>query len=62
MSSVNLSPLEQLLCLNISSISFNDQVSNILYGVEYDQWAKCINGDDVTRLIEFLDRVRRFAS
>ena len=57
MSSVNLSPLDRLLRLNSSSTNFNDQVCNILDGVEYSVWARRINGDDVTRLIDFLDRV-----
>ena len=52
-------PLEQLLRLNTSSSQFNDQVSVILHREEYRQWIECADGDDVTRLIDFLDTVRR---
>lgn len=55
----NLNPLEQLLRLKDSSSEFHDQVSNILHGEEYKQWAKRVNGADATRFIDFLDRVRR---
>lgn len=54
--------MEQLLRLDSSSSQFNDQVSKILHGKEYKQWANHIDGTDMTRLIDFLDRVRPCAS
>ena len=54
-------PLERLLRLDMSSTKFNDEVSNVLYGWEYESWAQCIEGDDVVGLVDFLDGVRRRA-
>ena len=54
--------LEQLLGLDTSLPEFNDQVSNILHGEEYRQLAKRISRTDAVKLIDFLDRVRRYAS
>ncbi|KAF9789497.1 hypothetical protein BJ322DRAFT_538598 [Thelephora terrestris] len=48
--------LERLLCLEEYSSEFNDQVSNILRGQEYQKWAENINEADAVQLIEFLDR------
>ena len=62
MSSPDLSPLEQLLGLNSSLPEFNDQVSNILHSEEYRKRVKRISSDDAVRIIDFLDRVRRYAS
>ncbi|KAF9789483.1 kinase-like domain-containing protein [Thelephora terrestris] len=56
MTSPRLNPLEQLLRLKSSSLDFNDQVSNILEGAEYKEWAKLMNGPDVVELVNFLDR------
>lgn len=58
MSSASSDPMERLLRLNSSSSNFNDRVCNILYGAEYSQWVEGVNGDDVARLIDFLDIVR----
>lgn len=54
--------LEQLLGLDTSLPEFNDQLSNILHGEEYRKLAKRISGTDAVRFIDFLDRVRRYAS
>lgn len=62
MISPNLNPLERLLRLNRSTSDFHDQISNILYGEEYKQWVPGINGGDVVKLVDCLDRVRCRAS
>ena len=58
MTSTHLSPMDQLLQLDASSTEFPDQVSNKLYGQEYQQWVEGIQGDDVVQLIDWLDKVR----
>ena len=59
MSPHSPNPLERLLRLNRSSATFNDEVSNVLYGREYERWVQRIEGDDVVGLVDFLDGVRR---
>ncbi|KAF9644868.1 kinase-like protein [Thelephora ganbajun] len=54
MSSLGL--LEQLRRLNRSSSKFQDQVSNILYGQEYKQWAQGVQSDDLVGLVDYLDK------
>ena len=51
-------PLKQLRRLDRSSPEFHDQVSNILYGQEYQQWVPTIQGDDLVGLVDYLDKVR----
>ena len=58
MSSTHLNPMDQLLQLDAASSEFADQVSNKLYGQEYQQWVEGIQGDDVVQLIDWLDKVR----
>ena len=50
-------PLKQLRSLDKSSSKFRDQISNILYGEEYQQWASTVQGEDLTGLIDYLDKV-----
>jgi len=56
MSSHN--PLTQLRHLDTSSSTFQDQVSNVLYGEEYTQWIPNLQGDDLIGLVDYLDEVR----
>ena len=57
MSSYN--PYEQLCRLDRSSSRFHDEVSNILYGGEYKQSVPNLQDNDLVRLIDYLDEVRR---
>jgi len=50
--------LERLYCLNMSSPDFPDQLCNILYGREYVQCAPNLQGDDLVRLVDYLNEVR----
>jgi len=56
------SPLTQLLLLDTASPTFQDQVSNILYGEEYTRWMSGLQGEDLMRLVDFLDKVCRRVS
>ena len=58
MSSSTYNPLKRLLRLDDSSPKFHDQLSNTLYGKEYQDWVKRIEGDDAVRLVDYLDGVR----
>jgi len=60
MSSRN--PLTQLRHLDTSSPTFQDQVSNVLYGEEYKQWTQNLEGDDLIGLVDYLDNVRHRVS
>jgi len=60
MSSHN--PLTRLRRLDKSSSTFQDQVSNVLYGEEYIQWIPNLQGDDLIGLVDYLDKVRRNVS
>ena len=51
-------PLIQLRRLDRTSSTFHDQVSSILYGEEYKQWVPTVQGDDLTALVDHLDKVR----
>jgi hypothetical protein len=51
--------LQQLDLLNRSSPNFHNQLSNILYGQEYQQCVPNLKGDDLSWLIDYLDKVRR---
>ena len=55
-------PLTRLRRLDTSSSTFQDQVSNILYGKEYERWEPKLQGDDLTGLVDYLDKVRRRVS
>jgi len=52
-------PLTRLRHLDTSSSTFQDQISNILYGEEYKQWIPNLQGDDLMGLVDYLDKVRR---
>ena len=51
--------LEQLRSLDRSSPTFHDQLSDILRGEEYERWVPNLAGDDLVRLIGYLDKVCR---
>jgi hypothetical protein len=51
--------LEQLDRLNRSSLRFHDQLSNILFGEEYNQCVPELQNDDLAWLVDYLDGVRR---
>ena len=51
--------LQQLHHLDRSSSGFHDQLSNLLYGEEYQQCAPNLRGDDLVWLVDYLDKVRR---
>jgi len=55
-------PLNQLLGLDKSSLTFHDQVNTMLCGEEYTRWIPDIQGDDLVGLVEYLDKVRRRVS
>ena len=55
-------PLTRLRRLDESSSTFQDQVSNVLYGEEYIQWIPNLQGDDLIGLVDYLDKVRRSVS
>ena len=59
MSSPTSSALQQLYRLNRSSSEFHDQVSNILYGEEYQRCVQDLQGDDLEWVVDYLDKVRR---
>ena len=50
--------LQKLHNLEMSSPNFQDQLSNAFYGKEYAECMRDFEGDDVTWLINFLDKVR----
>ena len=51
--------LQQLRNLDTSSSGFQDQLCNTLYGSEYVECLRNLEGDDATWLANYLDRVRR---
>ena len=59
MSSPTSAVLRQLNHLNRSSPEFHDQLSNALYGEEYQQCVRNLQNDDLAWLVEYLDKVRR---
>ena len=54
--------LWQLHRLNVSSPDFQDLLSNILYGDEYVQCVPNLGDDDLLWLVDYLDKVRRWAA
>ena len=56
MTSPNL--LQQLHHLDRSSSEFHDQLSNILYGEEYERHVADLDNDDLVSLVDYLDKVR----
>jgi len=55
-------PLTQLRHLDASSPTFQDQVSNVLYGEEYKQWMPNLQDDGLMGLVDYLDKVRHSVS
>ena len=54
--------LEQLHQLNRSSSRFHDQLSNILYGEEFEQHVANLDSDGLLPLVDYLDMVRHHVS
>ena len=52
------SVLQELRHLDRSSTEFHDQLSNILYGEEYQLCASGLQDDELVWLVEYLDKVR----
>ena len=50
--------LLQFRHLDRSSPDFGDQLCNVLYGSEYEQYGPNIQGDDLVWLVNYLDEVR----
>ena len=59
MSPPNSPVLQQLHNLNRSSPDFNDQLSNVLYGEEYQECVPNLQGEDLVWLVDYLDEVCR---
>lgn len=59
MSSPRSPALEQLRYLDRSSPDFRDQLSNVLYGEEYQQCVQNLQDDDSLWLVDYLDKVRQ---
>ena len=57
MPSLNPPALQKLHHL---SRSFHDQLSDILYGDEYQQCVPGLQGDDLVWLVEYLDKARHY--
>ena len=51
--------LERFRCLDRSSPTFHDQLSDILCGEEYEQWVLNLDDDDLVQLVGYLDKVCR---
>jgi hypothetical protein len=49
--------LQQLDLLDRSSPNFHDQLSNVLYGQEYQQCTPNLQGEDLVWLVDYLDKV-----
>jgi len=58
MSSPSSPVLQRLCCLDRSSPDFQDQLSDVLYGQEYRQYAPSLQSNDLVWLVEYLDKVR----
>jgi hypothetical protein len=58
MPSPNSPVLQQLDRLNGSLSRFHDQLYDLLYGEEYVQCVRDLQGDDLVWLVDYLDRVR----
>ena len=56
MTSQNI--LQQFHHLDRSSSGFHDQLTNVLYGEEYKQSVKSLQGNDLVWLVDYLDEVR----
>ena len=49
--------LQQLHHLDRSSPDLNDQLSNVLYGEEYQKCVPNLQGEDLVWLVDYLDEV-----
>ena len=58
MSSPGPPALQRLHHLNRSPSGFHDELSNILYGEEYQKCVPNLQGDDVVWIVEYLAKVR----
>ena len=56
MASLDL--MQQFRPLDMSSPGFHDQLSNILYGEEYERHMADLKNDDLVSLVNYLDKVR----
>jgi hypothetical protein len=59
MPSPNSPVLQQLDYLNGSLPGFHDRLYGLLYGEEYVQCTRNLQGDDLVWLVNYLDKVRR---
>ena len=62
MSSSTPPALQHLPYLDRSSSEFHDQLINILYGEEYQQYMQDLEGDDLVWLVDYLDKVCRYTA
>jgi len=51
-----LNPLQQLYDLDTASPQFHEQLSSCLRGSEFRGAAQNLRGEDLTQLVEYLDR------
>ena len=51
--------LDRFHHLDGSSSTFHSQLSDLLYGEEYQQWVPNLQGDALVWLVDYLDKVRR---
>ena len=58
MSPPSCAALQQLYHLDKSSLDFHDQLCNVFYGSEYNQYVPNLQGDDLVWLVDYLDKVR----
>ena len=59
MTSTNPPALQKLRHLDRSSPEFHNQLSNALYGKEYQRCAQNLQHDDMAWLVDYLDKVYR---
>ena len=57
MSSPNTPALQELHRLKGSSPNIHNQLSDVLYGEEYQQCVPILQGDDLVWLVDYLDKV-----
>ena len=62
MSSPSPTALQQLHQLDTSSPGFQHQLSDALYGAEYKQCVPHLNLEDLTWLVDYLDKVRFYTA
>ena len=62
MSEPTLPALQQLHHLDRTTSGFHDQLSNALYGEEYQKCVPNLQGDDLVWLVDYLDKVRHYVA